>query len=185
MSKMMIKNFEEWKNSLLENWDKSIHGDHLSSEKHNRYIESFCNCIDAVNFEATEEVADVLFTLFTEENDYEMLESVVNQLDCMHEQKIFVRCLLKAFPRLVKEAPRWAMSFLFSICGSIELKKYIMQSEDYLGKQAIVDFIKELNEAPPHESCLKNEKLMQAHLDDLARFNKLSEDIQNSMKLAT
>jgi hypothetical protein len=176
----MIENFEEWKKGLLESYKIFMYGD----DPDGVFAKKFCEYVDSIDF-LTEEIGDILFSLFTDEDDGEVLESVCGQLFDANDKSITTRCLLKAFPRLCKEAKEWAECFLYNILRDTSVYQGIINSEDAIGKQSIIDFIKKLNEDPPHESCLKNEKLMQAHLDDLARFNKLSRDIQNSMKSAT
>jgi hypothetical protein len=177
----VIENFEKWKRGLLESYNIFMYGD----DSDGAFAKNFCEYIYSIDYCITEKIGDILFSLFTDKDDGEILQSMHPQLFFATDISITTKCLLKAFPKLSEEAKKWAEVFLDDILGDTNIHSEIINSEDVIGKQAIVDFIKRLNEDPPHASYSKNEKLMQAHLEDLARFNELAKDIQNSMKLAT
>jgi hypothetical protein len=172
----VIENFEEWKKSLWESYDVFMYGD----DPKGAFAEKFCKYVDSIDF-LTEEIGDILFLLFVDEDEGEVLESVCGQLFDANDKSVTAKCLLKAFPRLSKKAKKWAGCFLWNILRDTNIYKEIINSENVIGKQAIIDFIKELNETSPPEGYLKNEKFMQSHLEELTRFNELAKELEKSM----
>lgn len=63
--------------------------------------------VDQALGNCTSEVADVLLLTFTSEEDYGVQESVVSALGTA-EPEVYHVALLKALPRLLREAPEWA-----------------------------------------------------------------------------
>jgi uncharacterized membrane-anchored protein YjiN (DUF445 family) len=177
-----MENFEQWKQELLDDFEVTIRG-HEDEEIYEKISNRFLEKIHALNFSANEAEADVLFLLFTDEEDGEVLESVVCQLEGMKDKDLLTKCMLKAFPRLIEKARTWAEYFIYRIVElySSSILPLILNSADKNGKQAIIDFIKKLNSTSPPESYFKSERLMQSHLKDLARFNELAKGIEKSM----
>jgi hypothetical protein len=173
----VTEKFEEWKKGLLENYNIFMYRD----DPNGAFAKKFCEYIYSIDYCVTEEIGDILFSLFTNEDDGEVLESVCEQLFNANNESIITKCLLKAFQRLSNEAKEWAGCFLEYILGNANIHNGIINSKNIIGKQAIINFIKELNETLPPESYLKNEKLMQSHLEDLARFGELAKEIEKSM----
>jgi hypothetical protein len=75
----------------------------------------------------------------------------------------------------VTEAPQWAEYFIYRIVEMYEsvMLPLLLKSTNKKGKQAIIDFIKELNETPLPEGYLKNEKFMQSHLEELGSVSEI------------
>lgn len=92
----MIDNFEKWKEELLYTFPIAIHGLDDDNE-YERISNKFLKCVDSVDYKATEEIAGVLFSLFTDEEDYEILESVIDQLDVPEIYQMFNQNFSKAF----------------------------------------------------------------------------------------
>jgi hypothetical protein len=172
----VIENFEEWKEGILESYNIFMYGD----DPDGVFARKFCEYVDSIDF-LTEEMGDILFSLFIDEDDGEVLESVCGQLFDVNDKSVTAKCLLKAFSRLSKKAKKWAGCFLWDILRDTDIYKEIINSKDIIGKQAIIDFIKGLNETPLSEDYLKNEKFMQLYLEDLKRLNELSKEIEKSM----
>jgi hypothetical protein len=172
----VVENFEEWKKGLLESYNIFMYGD----DPEGVFAEKFCEYVDSINF-LTEEIGDILFSLFADEDDGEVLESVCGQLFDANDKSVTAKCLLKAFSRLSKKAKKWAGCFLWDILRDTDIYKEVINSKNTTGKRAIIDFIKELNETSPPDDYLKNEKFMQSHLEELARFNELAKEIEKSM----
>jgi hypothetical protein len=177
----MKQNFEQWKKELVDDFCVTIRG-HENEELYEKISGRFLNKIHSLNYYATEDEADVLFSLFTDEEDYEVLETVISQLEDTKDKELFVKCLLKAFPRLVNEAKYWATTFLY-IIQKEELLKLVKESEDNNGKQSIIDYInKSIAESTPSPRELSNENAMKHYLKELEDFKALATQIEESMK---
>lgn len=136
----MIKDFEEFKKEVLINYHDFFYGKDDDGTSARR----FCELIYSVGYSPTEKIVDFLFSLFCNKEDYEVMESVVQQLWSMKNKILFTKCLLKAFPRLAEEAPIWAEDFLYGIVQNGDIISFVLQISDIAGKKAIIDYIKEL-----------------------------------------
>jgi type II secretory pathway component GspD/PulD (secretin) len=123
----------------------------------------------------------VLFSLFTDDEDYEVLESVISQLEDTKDKKIFVKCLLKAFPKLVNKAKNWATAFIY-ILQKDKILALVKKSNDKIGKQSIVDYInKHVNFSKPTSRHLLNEEAMEYYIKNIENFKKTAKEIEKSM----
>lgn len=164
----------------MESYDKALH-DIIEKERLDA-TDIFCECVDAVEYRATEEVADVLFSLFSGEEDFELLESVIRQIDGNENEEICIESLIKAFPRLAIEANEWAKVFLNDFIKYDNMKHFALKSEDKKGKQAIIDFIKTLHSAKAIERYENYPKLKQEYIEDLKKFDEFALELKKSMK---
>ena len=140
----MISDFEEWKRKVLNHYNLFMHG----NDEDGAHAICFCNLIDSLEYSATESEADFLFSLFTNEEDYEVLETVVQQLWGMKDKRLFAKCLLKAFPNLINNANKWAEDFLYcleqknevlQIVSKLENKNYIISYAEELEQNLLTD----------------------------------------------
>jgi hypothetical protein len=179
----MVVNFEQWKTDILDFYNKAMYCDDADGA----FGEKFVRCVDLVEYSPTEEIADVLFSLFTDNEDYGLLQSVINQLDCMSDRELFVKCLLKAIPKLVIDAKKWIQDFLHSIVSSATDYALIVNSKNTEGKMALAKFINTINELP-ESFDINNSEMVRLYLklkvaeEDLENFKKLAAEIEASMK---
>lgn len=177
----MIDNFEQWKRDLLRSYDVAIHGNAECEDRQQQAIDTFCACVDAAAYNATEEEAEVLFSLFSDDEDYELLEAVVGQLEGMRNEAAFVRNLLKAFPRLAREARKWAETFAYALIQLEERKRLALASADREGKLAIIGFIQALHSPGAFRRYEAHPKMMQEYIEDLKKFDEFALELERSI----
>lgn len=88
---------EKWKDRVLR----------LSHYRTDAEAREYVALIDQTLGRCTPEVSDVLLQTFTSKDDFGVQESVVSVLGTA-ETDVYHAALLKALPRLVREAPKWA-----------------------------------------------------------------------------
>lgn len=163
----MVIDIEQWKSEIQKNYNIFMYG----NDDDGSCAMKFCRLVHSANGELTEDMADFLFSLFCDKEDYEVMESVVGQLWGMTDKKIFAKSLLKAFPNLTKNASRWAEDFLYGLAiRNKDICSFIIEEKDNIGKKAMLDYINKMRSEGNESSDTKN----------MSAFKQLARCIQDS-----
>lgn len=162
----MMIDIEQWKSEILKNYNTFMYG----NDDDGSCAIKFCRLVYSANGELTEDMADFLFSLFCNKEDYEVMETVVGQLWGMTDKKIFAKSLLKAFPNLAKNASKWAEDFLYGLAiRHRNICPFIREEKDNIGKKAMLDYINKM----------KNDRERAFDTDSISAFEQLAKCIQN------